>query len=201
MPPGLTLPPPPAGWALPGLAWPAPPVPPAQQPPPGSQSATGAAPDALGVELAERINAYRESRGLPRIPRSRALGQVAAAHVRDQEQQHPDTGACNQHSWSSAGPWTPCCYTPDHAQAACMWRKPAEITGFRATGYEISMRSTARVSPADALAGWQSSPDHHAVMINAGTWSKRAWRSLGTAVSGGHAVAWFAEEADPSGGF
>lgn len=82
-----------------------------------------------------------------------------------------------------------------------MWKKPAEIAGFRATGYEISMRSTARVSPSDAVASWQSSAEHHAVMINGGTWAKRPWRSLGTAVLGGHAVAWFAEEADPSGGF
>ncbi|MCC6645217.1 MAG: hypothetical protein IT374_06585 [Polyangiaceae bacterium] len=205
MPPGLTLPPPPAGWAIPGLPWPTPaapgtpsPVPPSHAPPPAS---AGPAPDALGVELADRINAYRESRGLPRIPRSRALGRVAATHVRDQEQQRPDTGSCNQHSWSSAGPWTPCCYTADHAQAACMWKKPAEISGFGATGYEISVRSSDRVSPAEAVASWQSSPEHHAVMINGGTWSKRAWRSLGTAVMGGHAVAWFAEEADPSGGF
>lgn len=208
MPPGLVLPPPPAGWAIPGFPWPTAPTqpagsPPLPAPPPGAPppAATGAGPDALGIELADRINAYRESRGLPRIPRSRSLGLVAATHVRDQERNHPDTGSCNQHSWSSSGPWTPCCYTPDHAQAACMWKKPAEIAGFRGSGYEISMKSTASVSPEEALAGWQSSPAHHAVMINEGTWSKKPWRSLGTAVLGGHAVAWFAEEADPAGGF
>lgn len=204
MPPGLVLPPPPAGWAIPGLPWPTAPAPtsPAPAPAPNAPAPVGGVgPDALGIELADRINAYRESRGLPRIPRSRSLGLVAATHVRDQEQNHPDTGSCNQHSWSSAGPWTSCCYTPDHAQAACMWKKPSEIAGFRGSGYEISMKSSAKVSPQDAVAGWQSSPAHHAVMINEGTWSKKPWRSLGTAVFGGHAVAWFAEEADAAGGF
>ncbi len=205
MPPGLVLPAPPAGWAIPGFPWPTAPAPPSSPPsaPPGSAPpvATGAGPDALGVELADRINAYRQSRGLPTIPRSRALGLVAAAHVRDQEHHPSDTGSCNQHSWSNQGPWTPCCYTPDHANAACMWRKPAEIAGFRGSGYEISVKSTAAISPQQAVASWQSSPSHHAVMINGDKWADNTWRSLGTAVLGGHAVAWFAEEPDPTGGF
>lgn len=135
------------------------------------------------------------------MPLSRSLGIVAAAHVRDQESNHPDQGSCNQHSWSQTPPWTGCCYTPDHAQASCMWRKPSEITGWKATGYEISTKTTGTMTPADAVASWQSSPAHHAVMISEGTWSKKPWLALGAACGTTHAVAWFAEETDPAGAF
>ena len=45
---------------------------------------------------------------------------------------------CNLHSWSDKGPWSACCYTPDHAQAQCMWDKPSELTNYPGNGYEIS---------------------------------------------------------------
>jgi hypothetical protein len=199
LPAGWTLPPAPTGWAIPGLPWPFPPwgAPPATTsttaPPPTATATTppvvGALPDARGAELADRINAYRQSRGLPVIARSRGLGITGQTHVGDLERNHPDSGNCNLHSWSSQGAWTSCCYTPDHAQAACMWRKPVEIAGFRGNGYEIAAYTSGTMTPADAVEMWKSSPGHHAAMINDGTWAKSQWRSLGAAVSQHYAVA------------
>jgi uncharacterized protein YkwD len=60
------------------------------------------------ARLANLINAYRVEHGLSVIPASRSLTQVAQAHVEDLELNRP-AGACNGHSWSAAGEWTPCC--------------------------------------------------------------------------------------------
>jgi len=82
-----------------------------------------------------------------------------------------------------------------------MWRKPQELTSFQATGYEVAAMTTGTMTPAAALEMWQGSAGHHAVIINGGTWSSRMWQSMGAAVSQHYAVAWFAEEPDPSGGY
>lgn len=161
-----------------------------------------AQPDALSIALTDRINAYRVSRGLPSIPRSRALGIVAANHVRDLAKNYRGGGdSCNLHSWSQSSLWSGCCYTPDHAQAKCMWQKPRELTGFPAQGYEISAMSTGTLDPDAALQIWQGSPGHHAVILSQGEWGSSPWRSIGAAIYGGFAVAWFAHEPDGAGGY
>lgn len=219
LPPRAQLPPTPSGWAIPNFPLPLPPgfqlpagfpfpttgsqttptSPPAGNLPPPSGNASF--PNARGRELAERINAYRASRGLPTIPLSRSLGIVAATHVQDQETNRPEHGSCNQHSWTPTTQWTGCCYTSDHAQANCMWRKPSEITGWRTNGYEISVRTTGTITPEQAVESWKSSPEHHAIMINGANWAKRPWRAIGAACGSTYAVAWFAEETDPAGGY
>lgn len=206
---GAVLQPLPVGWTWPGLPqWPqqpgSTPANPTSAPnngwhPPGA-TAVGL-PDAQGAELANRINAYRQSQGLPPVPRSRALGFVAQAHVRDLEQNHPDSGTCNMHSWSRSSVWTGCCYTPDHAHASCMWQKPRELVGFGGNGYEVATGGGGPMTPAGAVTSWQGSAAHNAVILSQGMWSTKPWRAMGTAVYGSHAVAWFAEESDPTGGY
>lgn len=165
-------------------------------------SANLAQPDALSIALTDRINAYRVSRGLPSIPRSRALGIVATNHARDLAKNYRGGGdSCNLHSWSQSNVWSGCCYTPDHAQAKCMWQKPRELTGFPAQGYEISAMSTGTLDPDGALQIWQGSPGHHAVILSQGEWGSSPWRSIGAAIYGGFAVAWFAHEPDGAGGY
>ena len=201
------------GW-VPGVAWPGAPVPgapppaatpgatPPAQPPPAGPPPGLAMPSAQGAAVGDAINRYRQSRGLAAVPRSHALGAVAEAHVRDLEAAHSmGDRTCNMHSWSKGGRWTPCCYTADHAQAACMWRKPAEIAGFVGTGYEIAFGTTGQTTPDGAVEGWKQSSGHHSVMANLDTWRDKVWRSMGTASSTHFSVAWFAEEADPAGGY
>lgn len=146
------------------------------------------------VALADAINEYRASLGLPKVPISPALTKVARAHVRDLGENKPVTETCNMHSWSTKGAWSGCCYDKSRAASKCMWVKPKEIANFRGKGYEIAA-SASGVTPAKALELWKKSPAHHDVMINRGIWSK-PWRSLGVALDGDYAVAWFAEEAD-----
>ena len=145
---------------------------------------------AKAQQLFQQINAYRKSLKLSAIPQSPKLTKVAELHAKDLSQ-HPPEADCNLHSWSAHGSWKPCCYTRDHANAACMWDKPKEIAGYQGQGFEIAHRSTAGATPEGALSGWKRSPGHHEVMINKGQWSRVEWKAMGVAVFGEYAVVWF----------
>jgi len=90
------------------------------------------------TNLYNLIMQYRAEKGLPSIPLSTSLTFVAKTHAKDLDQYQPDKGNCNMHSWSNKGPWTPCCYTRDHAKAKCMWDKPKELTNYSGNGFEIA---------------------------------------------------------------
>jgi hypothetical protein len=126
--------------------------------------------------LIDTIQAYRLSRGLPKVPISKALTVVADAHVKDLNENapHEEGSNCNMHSWSAVGSWSACCYTPDHDEAACMWDKPRELTDYEGNGYEIAYgASDITVSPKGAIRGWQTSYAHNNVILNKGQWRGR----------------------------
>lgn len=153
------------------------------------------------TELVAAVNAYRVSQGLPAVTVSKSLTRVADAHVRDLELNAPHGGVCNLHSWSSNGSWTPCCYTGDHAQAQCMWRKPREITGgvYTGNGYENAAGGgSGNLTTSAALNLWRGSQPHHDVILNRGVWANLTWRAIGAANSGRYAVLWFGEQVDPA---
>ncbi len=157
------------------------------------------------AELARLVNDYRNATGLPDVTVSKSLTHVAQAHVLDLHYHEPDSGtddrglACNMHSWSDQGEWSPVCYTSDHANAAGMWSKPREITGdvYTGSGYEISYGFSGQASPSGALDAWQNSPGHNGVIIEQDEWGP--WQAMGVAVYEHHAVVWFGEEVDPQG--
>lgn len=143
--------------------------------------------------LKNQIQAYRKQKGLPEIPWSENLAIVARLHAEDL-QKYPPKAPCNMHSWSKNGPWTPCCYTPDHKEAACMWQKPKELSSYPGHGYEISAMNTA--DQVDWLAQWQKSKGHHQVLINEGIWKGKTWKAMGLAIRKPYAVVWFGLETD-----
>lgn len=146
-------------------------------------------------KLYDLVMKYRAEKGLPAIPVSKSLTIVAQTHVKDLQDNGPSEGRCNMHSWSAKGRWKSCCYTDDHAQAACMWSKPAELTSYKANGYEIAYMSSAEVTAEGALAGWKISPGHNQVVINAGMWNT-PWKAIGIGVYKNYAVIWFGHEPD-----
>lgn len=152
-------------------------------------------------KLYDLMMAYRKKKGLPEIPVSPSLTIVAQTHVRDLCENRPDQGDCNSHSWSDKGQWSPCCYTPDHAQAECMWNKPRELTSYQGYGFEIACGSSdplyaSFVMTAEyALESWKGSPGHNAVIINANSWDE-PWQAIGIGIYKGFAVAWFGNEPD-----
>ena len=148
-------------------------------------------------DLYEAINDYRAEEGLAAIPLSYSLTFVARTHVQDLIDHGSVVlvGDCNLHSWSDQGSWTPCCYTPDHAEASCMWNKPRELTNYSGSGYEIS--TTAASSAQSALSSWQGSSAHRAVILNQGVWESMTWRAIGIGIDGGYSHVWFGTQADP----
>ncbi len=150
-----------------------------------------------GTAIVELINAYRVDNGKPEVALSPSLCSVALAHVEDLDinAPHEEPGDCNLHSWSDQGAWGACCYTPDHAEAQCMWDKPSELTAYSGYGYENAAAGTN--SPADAVEAWKGSPGHNDVMLNQGGWANLPWGAIGAALQDGYAVVWFGEEADP----
>lgn len=151
-------------------------------------------------KLYDLIMSYRKEKKLKPIPYSAKLSRVAQAHVHDLESNYDyeNRGDCNPHSWSDKGNWTPCCYTADHAEAACMWNKPKEISGYEHDGFEIAYFSSAGASAFEGLEGWKKSPGHNPLLINSGTWSKMEWKGIGVGIYGKYAVVWFGEGEDKS---
>ncbi len=152
----------------------------------------------LSKRLFITVNAYRVTLGLHEIPDSPSLNGVAMQHAIDLQENQPDRGRCNLHSWSRSKDWTGCCYRDARPDAACMWDKPREITRGKYTGngYEIAAWLSEDITPEYALELWQNSKGHHDVMINSGVWSTLKWRAMGAAIYGNYAVVWFGETAD-----
>jgi hypothetical protein len=161
--------------------------------PPSPAPATAAG----GDPFYDALMRYRAAAGLAPIPRSASLTRVAQAHVADLEAHPPDGARCNPHSWSNAGPWSACCYTPDQAQAACMWNKPKELTPYTGNGFEVAAMTTGTMTADVAIASWDGSGAHKPVILNQGQWTQQ-WRAVGAAMSQHYAVAWFGWDADPS---
>lgn len=150
-------------------------------------------------KIYDLIMEYRQEKGLPVIPLSPSLTTVAQTHVKDLVDNKPDLGDCNAHSWSTNGTWTSCCYTPDHAQASCMWNKPKELTSYKGNGFEIAVGSNDCCSDfvmtaTYAINAWKNSAGHNALLINEGKWEKRPWNAIGIGLYKGFAVVWFGEE-------
>jgi len=148
-------------------------------------------------DLAGLINEYRNDRGLAEIPLSVSLTKVAELHVKDLADNQPVKGNCNLHSWSDKGAWTSCCYTDDHAQAACMWNKPRELTDYPGNGYEIAAWSSIDITAEQALSLWKESSGHNNVILNKDIWKNVEWNAMGAAMYKGYAVVWFGKETDP----
>jgi hypothetical protein len=156
----------------------------------------------MEYRLYQLINEYRADNGLPEIPLSPSLCYVAGAHVWDLNNNQPEGGRCNLHSWSGKGPWTRCCYTEDHKKAECIWSKPGELTAYDGYGYEVAYYSSwpadeHRDMPLAALKGWQSSPGHDHMILNRNGWKRLKWKAMGVGIYGNYAVVWFGEKKDP----
>jgi hypothetical protein len=160
------------------------------------------------AQLFQLINEYRESHGLPPVANSRSLNKVARSHALDLHENRPYEGhdsrgaACNLHSWSDAGSWTPVCYTPDHRYAEKMWNKPREITNYQypGDGYENAYwTSEDEVSVARVLEGWKKSPAHNALILEEGIWKGSNMLSFGIGIYKNVAVMWVGSLVDPVG--
>ena len=160
-------------------------------------------PDAMSVRLANTINDYRASKGLSRVPLSRALGIVAKNHAQNIVSHKTEwSPPCNLHSWAAIGGAKACCYPDSHTTPHCMWDKPRELTGFPGNGFEIAVSvGSGTVTPEVALEMWRMSPHHHDVILNRGMWADLPFKSMGAGIVNGVGVVWFSDTADAHGGY
>lgn len=153
------------------------------------------------------VNRYRAEIGLNATQNSRSLNKVARIHLLDLLKNNPvkansDGSFCNPHSWSDKGFWKSLCYTADHRNAAGMWSKPREITGyaFKGNGYELFyMTSENIVNPARALESWKEKSSHNDILAGKSAWQGITLQSVGVGIINGYASAWFSEMKDPLG--
>jgi hypothetical protein len=162
--------------------------------------------------LADLVNQNRTEHGLPAIPVTNSLTEVARTHVNDLNTYHPDTkndnyggGDCNTHSWSShgGGAWTAVCYTGNGgtSESQMMWNKPREITDYNGNGYEIAYWDSSRATPSGAMNIWKTEvpPLHLDVILERNMWQGHHWKAMGVGIDGNYAVVWFGEDEDPAG--
>ena len=152
--------------------------------------------------LVQLVNDYRQAEGLAPLKVTVSLTAVAQWHVWDLDVNAPQGGECNLHSWSDGPTWPPVCYTADHANASGMWDKPREITAntYTGNGFEIAYWTSGTATPEAALSGWQNSPGHNDVILNAGIWQTYdPWPAMGVGMRAGYAVIWFGSTTDPQG--
>lgn len=184
---------------------------PSTQPSASPQPKTSASPTEANVSQSDRdlaqqlfklINDYRIANKLPAIPISAKLTQIAEAHAKDllnyqpQLQKSASGAACDLHSWSTHGSWTPVCYTEDHKESAKMWSKPREIAGYTGNGYEIALEGPTCKDAHCLLELWKNSPAHNQVMLNQDIWTVNHWNALGVGIAGRFVTAWFGEDKD-----
>ncbi|TVQ23366.1 MAG: hypothetical protein EA383_14220 [Spirochaetaceae bacterium] len=168
---------------------------------PDLESLLEAGPEAVELTSEEQllydlIMEYRREHGLPEIPLSRSLTFVAQVHARDTAY-NEFSPPCNLHSWSDNGPWQGGCYTGDHANPGLMLDKPAELTDYSGSGFEISVFAPGGATAVSSLSGWQRSPGHDHVIRNVGTWSRSEWGAIGIGIYKTEAHVWFGSETDP----
>ncbi len=150
-------------------------------------------------ELFRMINEYRAINNLPPIPLSKSLSHVAALHVRDLFFHHPDQGACNFHSWSDKGFWTPFCYPKDETKKISVWDKPRELTKYPSRGFEIVYWENNPLVRDTIIMVWKTEEYFNSFLLNTGKWQGKTWNAIGIAVYENYACAWFGEVPDPEG--
>ena len=144
-------------------------------------------------KLHQLLNQYRAENGLPAIPLSASLTQVANRHVLDLAENVQTL----THAWSDA-PYD----ASNPSTYPSMWTAPQRLnTQYPGNGYENAyMISPGAIATAErALTSWQNSPGHNSVMLNQGIWSDLSWNAVGVGIYENYAVLWFGEETDPAG--
>jgi len=152
------------------------------------------------AELAAKINKLRADNKLPQLPVSRSLYSVAKWHVIDLSLFAPHENAgkqCDLHSWSDKGigrgGWKPLCYTADHANALDMFKKPYEIANYMANGYENIYWTSAPLTPAMVMNGWENRKDEKDIILQQSNFNRNRWTSMGVGIYGNYASVWFGE--------
>ncbi|HOI31780.1 MAG: SPOR domain-containing protein [Bacteroidales bacterium] len=151
------------------------------------------------LKLAEHINAFRKENRKPVLPLSAALSFVAQTHVKDLQENHPDTSICLTASWSDKGNWTACCYNKYLVNQECMWGKPKELTSYPFRGYELSYFQEEVISVDSIFSLWLKNEETRDMLLTTGLQSTKRWETMGIGMSDNYVSVWFGQRADAAG--
>jgi hypothetical protein len=127
------------------------------------------------------------------------LSYVASLHAKDLFVNHPDQGACNVHSWSAKGSWSPFCYPKDETKKNSVWDKPRELTRYPSRAYEIVYWENNPLIADTIMMVWETESYYNGFLLNSGKWAEKKWNAIGIAIFENYACAWFGEVNDPEG--
>ncbi len=149
--------------------------------------------------LMEKLNSLREDYGKTAIEFSKSLSYVAAIHVRDLAEHHPDTSVCNLSSWSDKGDWSPCCHNPYLPKQDCMWDKPKELTAYPYRGYELAGFFEGGLNSDSAMKYWSDNKDALDMILTEGIYGNKKWITMGVAIYKEYVSVWFGQRKDNAG--
>lgn len=147
-------------------------------------------------QLYQLINDYRKAFALTPIDLSKSLSFVAKEHVHDLAVNFNPDSACNLHSWSDKGRWTPICFPSEQSKKNNVWLKAKEIIGYPTEAYEITFWSNAESSPREILNFWRENKASQDILLNKLDWKKKSWKSIGIGIENGYTVVWLGESID-----
>jgi hypothetical protein len=149
--------------------------------------------------LMDHLNSLRKDYGKSTIEFSISLSYVAAIHVRDLAQHHPDTSVCNLSSWSDKGDWTPCCHNAYLPRQDCMWDKPKELTTYPYRGYELAGYFEGGLTADSAMKYWSVNKEALDMILTEGLYSKKNWITMGVSIYEEYISVWFGQRKDNAG--
>jgi hypothetical protein len=142
------------------------------------------------------VNDLRKQNKLSVIPLSKSLSEVSRIHIDDLLSWKPQDQGCNLHSWSDKGKWSPCCGGKDPLSSKCMAVKPAELTTYPGSGYELIYWDEEKAVPTEAFKLWQDVNASKEMILNKGKWLSYKWKALGIGIKNGYAVIWLGDKPD-----
>ena len=149
--------------------------------------------------LGELLNDLRKDYGKSQVKFSVSLSYVAAVHVKDLYNNHPDTSICNLSSWSDKGTWTACCHNAYVPQQECMWSKPKELTPYPFRGYELAAFFEQGLNADSAMALWSGNKESLDMILTEGDFKSKNWQAVGVAIYKEYVSVWFGQRADNLG--
>ena len=149
--------------------------------------------------LFELIDSLRAENELPELQLSISLSFVAKTHVKDLNDNNPDTSICNMNSWSDKGNWRACCHNKYLPDPACIVDKPKELTNYKGEGHELAYWEFGDADPDSIFKLWNELDQTRYFILNQEKWKSYKWKAIGVGIHNGYACIWFGEESDKNG--
>lgn len=148
------------------------------------------------MQLFNYINSVRKEYGKKPVKLSASLSFVAKTHVKDLQENHPDTSICNLSSWSDKGNWEACCYNVYIPKPECMKKKPKELTPYPYYGYEMAAYFEDGFVQDSLELLWNDTKPVLDMILTQGSWKEKSWVVAGVGINEHYVSVWFGQRAD-----